>query len=114
MVIRSRLLLLQHPFDKKSVAHGRVIDEYMRHSPYKPTVLQNGTAGHALHDVAGLWQQTLVRDPQHHTALGGEDWRVTSTISMAYSCMEAPSTVQRMEAGPVWTASLRPMGSPSG
>ena len=86
----------------------------MRHSPYEPPILQNGTAGHALHDVAGLLQQTLVRDPQHHTALGGEDWRVTSTISMAYSCMEAPSTVQRMEAGPVWTASLRPMGSPSG
>ena len=25
--------------------------------------------------------------------LGGEDWRVTSTISMAYSCMEEPSAV---------------------
>ena len=59
----------------------------MRHSPYEPPILQNGTAGHALHDVAGLLQQALVRDPQHHTALGGEDWRVTSTISMAYSCM---------------------------
>ena len=81
----------------------------MRHSPYEPPILQNGTAGQALHDVAGLLQQTLVRDPQHHTALGGG-----TTISMAYSCMEAPSTVQRMEAGPVWTASLRPMGSPSG
>ena len=65
----------------------------MRHSPYEPPILQNGTAGHALHDVAGLLQQTLVRDPQHHTALGGEDWRVTSTISMAYSCMEGPSAV---------------------
>ena len=65
----------------------------MRHSPYEPPILQNGTAGHALHDVAGLLQQTLVRDPQHHTALGGEDWRVTSTISMAYSCMEEPSAV---------------------
>ena len=43
----------------------------MRHSPYEPPILQNGTAGHALHDVAGLLQQALVHDPQHHSALAG-------------------------------------------
>ena len=87
-------LFSENPFDGKEKAHiphGRAYT--CATAPYEPPILQNGTAGHALHDVAGLLQQALVRDPQHHSALGGEDWRVTSTISMAYSCMEEPSAV---------------------
>ena len=83
-------LFSENPFDGKEKAH---IPHGRTYTCATAPMSRPSCAGHALHDVAGLLQQALVRDPQHHTALGGEDWRVTSTISMAYSCMEEPSAV---------------------
>ena len=44
----------------------------MGHSSHDPSVLEDGTAAHALHDAAGGIQQPLVRDAEHNACPHGE------------------------------------------
>ena len=60
--------LFQHGLCKNTVASCRVIDQHMGHCTHQPSVLQDGTAAHPLHDAAGLRQQCRVGDAQHHVA----------------------------------------------
>ena len=51
-----------HPLGKAAVAFGGVVDEDMGDGADKITVLNDGTAAHALDDAAGFFQQVWVGD----------------------------------------------------
>ena len=44
---------IQHVLDKNPVPAGWVIHQYMRHRTNQFSVLNDGTAAHALHDATG-------------------------------------------------------------
>ena len=54
--------LCQHILNEYTVADGGVVDENVGHGAYDLSVLQDGGAGHPLHDAACLFEEGLVGD----------------------------------------------------